>query len=109
MKLLFRTRIAETGGKVAWLRSKGSSQILEVNWYPPGYRYGGKQGLDHLAFEVDDAGDYYGALSRNYRTPLGPFLEGRWTLAHVKDPDGNWIELGNRTKKKERKKSKTER
>jgi catechol 2,3-dioxygenase-like lactoylglutathione lyase family enzyme len=31
MKLLFRTRIKETGGRVAWLESKGTQQILELN------------------------------------------------------------------------------
>jgi catechol 2,3-dioxygenase-like lactoylglutathione lyase family enzyme len=31
MKLLFKTEIKETGGKVAWLQSKGSRQILELN------------------------------------------------------------------------------
>ncbi len=100
MKLLFRTGIQETGGKVAWLRSKGSSQILELNWYPSRYTYGGTRGLDHLAFEVEDARDYYRRLSRNHEAPIEPFREGRWILAYVKDPDGNWIELGHQVKKK---------
>jgi hypothetical protein len=30
MKLLFKTEIKETGGKVAWLRSKGSRQTLNL-------------------------------------------------------------------------------
>jgi catechol 2,3-dioxygenase-like lactoylglutathione lyase family enzyme len=53
MKPLFESStIRETGGKVAWMRSAGSKQILETNQYPKGYRYGGKSGLDHLAFQV---------------------------------------------------------
>ncbi len=55
MKLLFKTTIKETGGKVAWLKSPQSKQVLELNWYPKKYKFGGKSGLDHLAFEVDDA------------------------------------------------------
>ncbi len=31
MKLLFRAKIKETGGEVAWLKSTGSSQVLELN------------------------------------------------------------------------------
>ena len=100
MKLLFKTPIPETGGRVAWLRTNGSKQILELNWYPRGYRHGGKSGLDHLAFEVKDASAAYEMLTRKQKGAIPPFEEGRWLLAYVKDPDGNWIELGSLKKKK---------
>ena len=99
MKLLFKTKIKETGGKVAWLKSPQSKQLLELNWYPKRYRFGGHSGLDHLCFEVDDANKYFNKLSKRHVAPIKPFLEGRWVLAYVKDPDGNWIEIGQRTKK----------
>jgi lactoylglutathione lyase len=100
MKLLFKSRtIKETGGRVAWLMSKGSRQILELNWYPRKYKYGGKSGLDHLAFEVKDVTAEYRKLSKKHIGAIAPFEEGRWILAYVKDPDGNWIELGQRLKK----------
>jgi len=102
MKLLFTTRIEETGGRVAWLTSKGSKQILELNWYPRRYKYGGKSGLDHLAFEVKDAVAEYGKLSKKYRPAIAPFEEGKWMLAYVKDPNGNWIEIGSRLRKRRR-------
>jgi lactoylglutathione lyase len=102
MKLLFRTKIKETGGGVAWLKSKGTEQILELNWYPRGYRYGGESGLDHLAFEVKDAVAEYRKLSKKYKGMIAPFEEGRWMLAYLKDPNGNWIELGSRLRKKKR-------
>jgi len=102
MELLFRTDIKETGGKVAWLRSKGSQQILELNWYPKKSRFGGKSGLDHLAFEVKNTTEEYKKLTRKYKGTMKPFLEGSWMLAYIKDPDGNWIELGQRIKKKRR-------
>ncbi len=101
MKLLFKGPIKETGGKVAWLRSRGSSQILELNWYPEGYKSGGKSGLDHLAFEVTDLEATYDKMTKKYQGALGPFMEGKWKLAYLKDPDGNWIELGERVKKKQ--------
>jgi lactoylglutathione lyase len=102
MKLLFTARIKETGGRVAWLTSKGSKQILELNWYPRRYTYGGKSGLDHLAFEVKDAVAEYRKLSKKHRAAIAPFREGNWMLAYVKDPNGNWIELGSRLKKPRR-------
>ena len=101
MTLMFKTKIKETGGKVAWLRSPRSKQILELNWYPKKYKFGGRSGLDHLAFGVDDANKYFDRLSKKkYQTPIKPFLEGNWVLAYVKDPDGNWIELGHLAKKR---------
>lgn len=100
MRLLFKTVIKETGGKVAWLRSKGSHQILELNWYPKKYKYGGKSGLDHLAYEVNDVVKEYRTLSKGRNGMIEPFKEGNWILAYVKDPDGNWIELGELIRKK---------
>jgi len=100
MKLLFKTKIKETGGHVAWLRTSGSKQILELNWYPAKYKYGGRSGLDHLAFEVKDASEEYAKLQRKRIGAISPFKEGKWLLAYVKDPDGNWIEIGSRPRKK---------
>jgi lactoylglutathione lyase len=102
MKLLFRAEIKETGGKVAWLKSKGSSQVLELNWYPEGYPHGGSSGLDHLAYQVDDADEAYDRLSRTSRGEIAPFDEGRWRLGYIRDPDGNWIEIGSRIRKRSR-------
>jgi lactoylglutathione lyase len=99
MKLLFKTSIKETGGRVAWLTTRGSKQILELNWYPKSYRHGGRSGLDHLAFEVKDAANAYRKLTTKGKGTLAPFKEGRWILAYVKDPDGNWIELGSRARR----------
>jgi len=100
MKLLFKTTIRETGGRVAWLTTLGSKQILELNWYPKKYRYGGKSGLDHLAFEVRDASIAYERLTKNRKGMIPPFKEGKWLLAYMKDPDGNWIELGSKLRRR---------
>ena len=102
MRLLFKARIKETGGRVAWLTSKRSKQVLELNWYPKKYRYGGRSGLDHLAFEVKDASVAYREISKRHKGAIPPFEEGRWLLAYVRDPNGNWIEIGSRLRKKKR-------
>lgn len=99
MKLLFKSAIKETGGKVAWLKSPGSKQILELNWYPRSYKFGGRSGLDHLAFEVPDAYRFFEKLPKRYKKQIKPFVEGNWVLSYVKDPDGNWIEIGHRRKR----------
>ena len=99
MKLLFKSDIKETGGRVAWLRTRGSKQVLELDWYPQGYEFGGASGLDHLAFEVRNVNRKFQKLAENYEAPIEPFEEGRWLLGYIKDPDGNWIELGERIPK----------
>jgi lactoylglutathione lyase len=105
MKLLFRSRIRETGGEVAWLKSKNSSQILELNWYGS-RRWYGPDKLDHLAFEVDNADKTYRQLiRRGVKSAMKPFDEGRWRLAFVKDPDGAWIEIGSRERRTRKKRS----
>lgn len=101
MRLLFKASIKETGGIVAWLKSNRTKQILELNSYPKGYKYGGRSGIDHLAFSVKDVDASYKQMSKSFRGMIPPFLEGRWRLAYVKDPDGNWIELGQRLRKSE--------
>jgi len=100
MRLLFKTTIDETGGRVAWLTTRGSKQVLELNWYPKQYKHGGRSGLDHLAFEVEDASDAYRRLTEARKGAIAPFKEGKWMLAYIKDPDGNWIELGSRTQRR---------
>jgi catechol 2,3-dioxygenase-like lactoylglutathione lyase family enzyme len=90
-----------TQGRVVELRSPGSSQRLELNWYEPGSRFGAPYGsgpeLDHLAFECDDVEQAVEELeskgakilvrSREIGDSLG------WREAFVEDPNGIWIEL----------------
>jgi catechol 2,3-dioxygenase-like lactoylglutathione lyase family enzyme len=103
LKLLFKTKIEVTGGRVAWLKCPNSKQVLELNEYPRGYKYGGKSGLDHLAFQVRDARSAYKEITkRGYKAALAPFKEGNWVLAYVKDPDGNWIEIGDTSPKRKK-------
>jgi lactoylglutathione lyase len=99
MDLLRRQEVPETGGEWAELRSAGSEQLLELNWYPEGsahfpgpYRNGNE--LDHLAFECEDARrDYDAFLAKGAKPGLPPFLEGGTWLSYIVDPDGIWIEL----------------
>lgn len=90
-----------TEGQVATLRSPGSSQLLELNWYGPGSRFGtpysNGEDLDHLAFECDDLAEAVRELARRgvevTVRPKEIGQEAGWNEAFVKDPNGIWIEL----------------
>ena len=85
------------GGKYVQLVGPGSSQKLELNWYPPGSRfrtpYRKGEEMDHLAFVVDDATKAYRDLMRKGATPAVSPEKSEGTEVYIKDPDGIWIEL----------------
>lgn len=97
MKEVSRGR-TRAGGIYVQLKSKGSDQKLELNYYPPGKKYcedyvEGSE-LDHLAFRCEDVRkDYEKALAGGATSAIEPWDEGGTTLAFVRDPDGVWIEL----------------
>jgi lactoylglutathione lyase len=90
-----------TQGKAVVLRSPGSSQLLELNWYRPNSRFGppyvNGEDLDHLAFECDDVGRMLKELeSKGVPVRIRPQEIGAsegWNEAFVEDPNGIWIEL----------------
>jgi lactoylglutathione lyase len=90
-----------TEGQVVTLRSSGSAQLLELNWYGAGSRFGtpysNGEDLDHLAFECDDLAKAVGELERlGVEVIVRPREIGEdagWNEAFVKDPNGIWIEL----------------
>ena len=86
------------GGQFVNLRSPGSTQRLELNWYPEGSRfytvYRNGEELDHLAFAVDDVEKAYKELVRKgAAVAVKPWTEANGTEVYLKDPDGIWIEL----------------
>ena len=85
-------------GLYVLLRDSRSGQKLELNWYPEGSTYADPyvpgEGLDHIAFVVDDLNTTYNELLRKGAKPtnIDPTSTDGW-LAYVKDPDENWIEI----------------
>jgi lactoylglutathione lyase len=85
-------------GVYVLLRDPKSHMKLELNWYPERSRYAVPyvpgEGLDHLAFKVDDVPKTYAMLINKGAgaTEIDPSVYGGWS-AYVKDPDGNWIEI----------------
>jgi len=95
MRLVARSRIPTTKGEVAALQSPGSEQMLELNHYEPDSPYATPytpgEGLDHLAFKVDDAKKAFEELrAKGVEVALEP---PQRHLAFLKDPNGIWIEL----------------
>ena len=90
-----------TQGEVVTLRSPGGDQLLELNCYAEGSRFGppyvNGEDLDHLGFEVDDLDAALVELSRmGVEVLIRPGEIGGWfgwREAFVKDPNGIWIEL----------------
>lgn len=95
MKLSDRHKIPETGGEVAILQSEGSSQYLELNYYPQrSGKYVPGDGLDHLAFEVEDVEAEMKRLNRlGYRTMRRVERRAKFIVGFIEDPNGLWLEL----------------
>ena len=80
------------------LRDDTTGERIELNWYPPGSKYAvpyvAGEGLDHIAFLVDDVRKTFNELVAKGAAPtqVTPEETDGWT-AYVKDPDGNWIEI----------------
>jgi len=98
-----RRGVMSHGGVWVELKSPGSDQRLELNWYPAGSRfhtnYRKGEELDHLAFRVTDvARTFRDLVSKGARPEVEPFREERYEFAFVSDPDGIWIELLGRSR-----------
>jgi lactoylglutathione lyase len=97
MRLSDRTKIEQTKGEVANLVSEDGGFPLELNYYqddsPYATEYTVGEGLDHLAFLVEDIDE---AIARAKKFGSREVLEvrtekSRW--AYVEDPNGIWVEL----------------
>ena len=97
MKVVNRFRIEKTKGETVNLQSESGNFILELNYYeadsPYNTEYVVGEGLDHLAFKVEDLDK---ALEEAERFGHGVIQEvktetGRWV--YIEDPNGIWIEL----------------
>jgi len=97
MKVTGRNKIEQAKGEVVSLVSEDGGFSLELNFYergsPHDVEYVVGEGLDHLAFNVDDlAKALEEARSLGYRVVLEMKTDAsRW--AYIEDPNRIWIEL----------------
>ncbi len=97
MNLKGRSKCEKTKGETAGLQSMDGSFTLELNCYekdsPYNYPYIAGEGLDHLAFKVDDLKKALEEAEKaGYPTFLRIGTDGG-EYAYIEDPDGLWIEL----------------
>ncbi len=97
MKVVDRRKIGETKGEVVNLVSEDGGFSLELNYYrndsPYATDYKVGEGLDHLAFLVDDIDEVIAkAKMFGSREVLQVRTEkSRWV--YIEDPNGIWVEL----------------
>jgi lactoylglutathione lyase len=97
MTISGRGKVEQTKGETVGLQSEKDGFTLELNYYeqnsPYNTKYSVGEGLDHLAFKVDDLDKVLEeARNAGYPTILEMKADGsRWV--YVEDPDGIWIEL----------------
>ncbi len=97
MKLTGRNKVTQTKGETVCLQSEKDGFILELNHYekasPFNIEYVAGEGLDHLAFRVDNLDKALEeARLAGHKTILEMEADGsRWV--YIEDPDGIWIEL----------------
>ncbi len=97
MKVAGRGKVKQTKGETVALVSQEGGFVLELNYYEKGSPYCTKytvgEGLDHLAFGVDDLDKALKeARSAGHSTVLEVKADGsRW--AYIEDPNGIWVEF----------------
>lgn len=97
MKVVNRFRIEKTKGDIVNLQSEDGNFILELNHYdsdsPYKTEYAVGEGLDHLAFKVENLDKALEEAKRfGHRVVLEVKTEkGQWV--YIEDPNGIWIEL----------------
>jgi len=96
-----REKTRPTEGEAAMLKSADSEQLLELNWYKEGSRFGtpyvnGSE-VDHLSFEVENLSEWIGSLEKKgVKILIRPKEIGAdigWNEAFIEDPNGIWIEF----------------
>jgi lactoylglutathione lyase len=98
MRLQKREKAPQTHGESAALKSPGSEQVIELNWYANGSKFGeayvnGSE-IDHLGFEVEDLAEWVRELeAKGVKILVRPYEIGGWNEAFIEDPNGVWIEF----------------
>jgi lactoylglutathione lyase len=97
MKFTGKSKIVSSKGEVANLESENGGSTIGLNYYErdsPQYSdYVVGEGLDHLAFQIEDL-DHALEIANSMAYTISGEVKGensRW--AYVEDPNGMWIEL----------------
>lgn len=98
MTLLERQKTPQTQGEWATLKSPSSEQVIELNWYEEGSKFGtvytnGSE-IDHLGFDVENMDEWLRELeAKGVKIHVRPYEIGGWNEAFIEDPNGIWVEF----------------
>lgn len=97
MKVVYKHQIEQTKGKIVNLESENSNFVLELNYYekdsPYNTEYVVGEGLDHLAFTVDDLDKAIEEAKMSGHPKILEIKTKKMRWAYIEDPNGIWIEL----------------
>jgi lactoylglutathione lyase len=97
MTVVSRFRMEQTKGEIVNLQSEGGAFILELNYYeadsPYNTEYVVGEGLDHLAFRVEDLDAALDEAERFGHHVVLHFKADNTQWANIEDPNDMWIEL----------------
>lgn len=101
LKFLSRREIKQNNAEIAFLKDEDGAAIELTHWRDKKELKEGDN-FDHIAFAVDDVEATVQELKRGGVTiAMEPYsLQGSTSkIAFIKDPDGNWLELIQSTKR----------
>lgn len=97
MKEMGRSKIEQNKGETVSLSTHEDGPVLELNYYESGSPFNTEyvtgEGMDHLAFQVDDLDKALAEASRAGYPPALEMKTGSSRWAYIKDPNGIYIEL----------------
>ena len=97
MTLKTRHKIEQTQGEIVILTSGADDFELELNYYESGSPYNTPyvvgEGLDHLAFIVENLSDSLQEAARLGHPCICEIKTKKSRWAYIEDPNGIWIEL----------------
>lgn len=97
MKVVNRSRIEKTKGEIVNLQSEDGNFLLELNYYdsdsPYNTEYTVGEGLDHLAFKVEDLDKALEEAKRFGHQVIQEVKTEKSRWVYIEDPNGIWIEL----------------
>jgi lactoylglutathione lyase len=104
-KIVLKGKMVAHEGTYVQMKTPTGKQILELNYYPKTSKfyedYVNGSELDHIGLYVSNVREQYKRLVRfGCKSAVEPFSQGSWVLAFVKDPNGIWLELIGRERKK---------
>ncbi len=97
MHVKSRQKIKEASGEVVSMACSPEGPELELNYYDRGSMFDAPytvgEGLDHLAFSVDDLDAAVEECTKAGHPVVQEIRTERSRWVYVRDPDGNYIEL----------------